>query len=69
MRKIDAEIEQFKRTALAGRLEQITERQRGMFDRLFPQSVIPEDRLMTAIDLCDKTILKNSRAPHSGETP
>lgn len=53
------EIEAFKRKLLAERLEKITPEQKSKFDRIFPTGV-PFDRIISAIDICDRTIKKNS---------
>lgn len=53
------EITAFSRKLLDERLAQLTEPQRKMFhDRVYPKGV-PEDRIVSAIDLCDRTIKKN----------
>ncbi len=63
-----AEVEQFKRDLLAARLALVTPPQRALFDRCFPNGV-PSDRLESAIDLCDRTIAKNStKAAEAGAT-
>ena len=56
--KINQEIEDFKRKMLNERIIQLTEPQLALFNRLFPDK-IPEEKLITAIDLCDRTIRKN----------
>lgn len=58
-RKIDGEVEKFKRGLLAARLAQCTQKQRDFFDKVYPKGV-PEASLVSAIDLCDRTIAKNA---------
>ena len=62
--KVRKEIEVFTRGLLAARLDQCTEAQRENFHkRLFPQDRFPDgvpaDKLVDAIDLCDRTIRLN----------
>lgn len=56
------QIEVFKRTLLRERLAQCSEAQQALFHRLYPKGV-PEDNLVSAIDLCDRTIKKNMANP------
>ena len=53
-------IEDFKRDLLIERLSECTEPQRRKFDRIYPNGV-PEEKLVSAIDLCDRTIRKNNK--------
>lgn len=53
-------IEDFLRGLLAEKLAQCTEKQRALFhERIYPLGVYA-DKLEDAIDLCDRTIKKNS---------
>lgn len=52
------EIEAFSRQLLDTKLSQCTEEQRALFAKLFPGKV-RSDQLLTAIDLCDRTLQKN----------
>lgn len=54
------EIEAFKRKLLAERLAKITLEQKSKFDRIFPMGV-PFDKIISAIDICDRTIKKNEK--------
>lgn len=54
-------VETFKRDMLADRLAQCTPAQQAFFHRLYPKGV-PDDKLVNAIDLCDRTIKKNQLA-------
>lgn len=56
--EIYAKIETFKRGLLKEALEQCTENQQAFFHRIFPDGV-SEDKLVGAIDLCERTIRKN----------
>jgi hypothetical protein len=58
--KAKDEVERFKRKLLADRLAMVTPKQRELFDRCYPRGV-SSDGLETAIDLCNRTIEKNSR--------
>lgn len=53
-----AKVEAFKRGLLKEALEQCTEDQQAFFHRIFPKGV-PEKDIVNAIDLCERTILKN----------
>jgi len=57
---VEVEVEDLMRLRLHERLEKITKDQREFFNRLFPNGV-PKDKIMTAIDLCDRTIAKNEK--------
>lgn len=58
MTKAEQKVEEFKQNMLKERLSQITDEQRQFFHRVFPKGVSSK-QLMTAIDLCDRTIKKN----------
>jgi hypothetical protein len=60
--QVNTEVEEFKRKLLSERLAQCTEKQVAFFNRIFPDGV-PEDKLVSAIDLCDRTIAKNKSDP------
>lgn len=62
MSKITQELEAFKRKLLEERLAKLTAPQLEFFKRLFPEQVIAEDKLISVIDLCDRTIAKNEAA-------
>lgn len=53
------EVEAFKRKLLENRLSQCTERQIGIFNKIYPNGV-SEENLESAIELCDRTIRKNA---------
>ncbi len=53
------EVEQFKRNLLTERLAMVTPPQRALFDRCYPKGVRSE-QLESAIDLCNRTIAKNT---------
>ncbi len=55
---IREEINNFARSLLEARLAQITEDQRTFFNRIYPKGV-PAKALISAIDLCDRTIKEN----------
>ena len=55
---VNDEVEAFKRTLLAERLALCTEEQRERFHRWFP--TVPEEKLVSAISLVDRTIDKKS---------
>lgn len=57
---VKKEIEGFLRGLLSQRLAQCTEKQRALFDTVYPGGV-PDAKLEDAIDLCDRTIQKNMR--------
>lgn len=52
------EVEAFKRKLLQERLDQLSEQQVAFFKRLYPKDV-PESSLISAIELCDRTLRKN----------
>lgn len=52
------EVEKFARQLLAEKLGQCTEAQQAFFHRLYPRGVT-SDKLMNAIDQCERTIKKN----------
>jgi hypothetical protein len=58
--KASEEVLAFTRGLLEGRLAKLYKYQRQSFDLLFPKGVT-DDKLMTAINLCDRTIEKNER--------
>lgn len=60
MSSVEKEVEDFKRKLLSERLEKITVPQREFFDRIFPNGV-PSGKLINAIELCDRTIIKNGK--------
>ena len=55
---VNKEVEDFKRNLLAKRLLQCTKKQQEFFNKVYPNGV-SEDSLVSAIDLCDRTIAKN----------
>jgi hypothetical protein len=59
---VQAEVEAFKRSMLADRLTQCSPAQQAVFHRLYP-GIVPEEQLICAIDLCDRTIKKNCENP------
>lgn len=62
---VEAEVESFKRKLLEERLAQCTQSQRDFFARLYPRGV-PAEKLISSIDLCDRTIRKNNADPSRG---
>ena len=60
--RVKNEIIQFQRTLLENRLSQCTEKQVTFFKKIFPKGV-HESKLIDAIDLCDRTIHKNTENP------
>ena len=60
--KVKKEVEQFERILLEDRLSQCTEKQVAFFKKIYP-GVVPESKLIDAIDLCDRTIRKNIENP------
>lgn len=52
------EVEAFLREKLEERLSQCTDTQRAFFPKVYPGKVSYE-KLILAIDLCDRTIAKN----------
>lgn len=59
---VEKAVEDFKRQMLAERLSQCSEAQQAFFKRIYPKGV-PEASLVSAIDLCDRTIKKNLADP------
>lgn len=57
-KEVEAKVEEFKRGLLNEALAQCTADQQAFFHRIFPKGV-PEDKLVGAIDLCERTIRKN----------
>lgn len=55
---VQQEIENHMRLMLESRLSQLTEPQRAFFHRIFPKGPSRE-KMVSAIDLCDRTIRKN----------
>ena len=55
---IREQIETFKRQKLDEALAKVTDDQRALFNRIFPEGV-PEDKLIQAIELCERTIARN----------
>lgn len=60
--KVRQEIETFKRKLLSERKAKLTEKQLAFFNRIWPHGP-PDDDVIGAIDLCDRTILKNESDP------
>jgi hypothetical protein len=58
--EIYAKVEAFKRGLLNEAFMQCTAEQQAFFHRIFPNGV-PEDKLVGAIDLCERTIRKNKQ--------
>jgi hypothetical protein len=59
---VKKEIEDHTRTMLVERLSLCTEKQRAFFVRLFGQPAdVRSDDLVSAIDLCDRTIRANEK--------
>jgi|FAXJ01.1.fsa_nt_gi hypothetical protein len=56
--EIEKKVETFKRGLLNEALAQCTAEQQAFFRRIFPDGV-PESKLVSAIDLCERTIRKN----------
>ena len=60
MSESTGKIEKCKREILADLYLQLTERQRGFFNRLYESTdLINDDRIDHAIDQCERTIKKN----------
>lgn len=57
-KEVEAKVEEFKRGLLNEALAQCTADQQAFFHRIFPKGV-PEENLIGAIDLCERTIRKN----------
>ena len=53
------DIEEFKRQSLENRLRQLTLEQVSFFYKLYPNR-LKEDQLITAINLCDRTLEGNT---------
>ena len=60
--KVIGELEVYARELLRQRLSQVTQKQAALFHRIFPGTV-PANKLIAAIDLCDRTIAKNEKYP------
>lgn len=61
--QVEEEIEALTRGLLAERLTHLSAQQRCMFhDRIYPHGV-EKNKLVSAIDLCDRTIRKNITTP------
>ena len=60
MRETELAVEQFKRELLAIKLSACTESQQALFHRIWPSSIKGKD-LMYAIDLCERTLMKNAK--------
>jgi len=61
MATLDTKTEEFQRQELANLLAQCTPEQRKFFHgRVFPNGV-PRDKLVSAYDLCERTLKKNSQ--------
>ena len=72
--KVRDEIEASTRKMLEDRLGQITDEQRKFFwDSCFPKkhypNGVPEEKLITAIDLCDRTIKENIEEKSGASSP
>lgn len=57
---IKDEVEAFLREKLAERLGRLTTKQRAFFPNVYP-GVVSRDKLEPAIDLCDRTLMKNEK--------
>jgi hypothetical protein len=57
---VQARVEAFKRNLLEQALNQCTKEQQTFFHRLYPSGV-PEESLVSAIELCERTIIKNHK--------
>jgi len=57
------------RTECKSLLERCTTKQRAFFEKLFPGGIDaqPDERLKTAIGLCQRTIVKNQKAADAEE--
>jgi 3-methyladenine DNA glycosylase AlkC len=53
------EIEEFKRQSLENILNQLTQEQVAFFYKIYPNR-LKEDQLITAINLCDRTLEGNT---------
>lgn len=62
MLQIEKQLEAIKRSLLMERLDQLSQKQRDFFSKLYPKGVSEKD-LVSAIDLCDRTIKKNEKDP------
>ncbi|MFA5767583.1 MAG: hypothetical protein WC919_06700 [Candidatus Paceibacterota bacterium] len=61
MATLDTKTEEFQRQELAEILELCSPEQRKFFhERVFPNGV-PKDKLVSAYDLCERTLKKNSQ--------
>lgn len=54
------EVDTFLREQLERRLAQCTEPQRELFSKVYPGH-ISNEKLIPAIDLCDRTLAKNAK--------
>lgn len=59
--KVEAEIEALTRKMLEERLSQLTDGQRAKFNLIYPN--IGKENMISAIDLCDRTIRANAKNP------
>lgn len=56
------EIEDFKKSLIRRLLDQCTEPQIELFNRIFPDiEKIPADKIESAILLCERTVIKNQK--------
>jgi hypothetical protein len=61
MPTLDTKTEEFQRQELANLLAQCTPEQQEFFNkRVFPDGV-PRDKLVSAYDLCERTLRKNAK--------
>lgn len=67
METLAQKVEAFKREETAKLLIQCTDKQVEFFHRLYPKGVhsMPEKDLDNAYDLCQRTIIKNNKAPQT----
>lgn len=59
-KSVDGRIEQYKRQMLVDALAQLLPAQVELFNRVYPNG-IPSEKLINAIDLCERTIKKNEK--------
>lgn len=69
MTQWNARVEAFKRELLAEYLDECSHAQRELFYKIFGNGTIAIGKLDNAIDLCERTVIKNRKNPERMSQP
>lgn len=60
MTELDDRISKVQQDYLNELLVQCTEKQRALFDRVFPHGITSDEAMRNAVSICERTVAKNN---------